>query len=110
LSIAGLSMTRRAVLQEDLLSSLKGFGRCCVRINRLVKVLDVSGERGQVRLRQAAPRWHCCPTFSIPKNLAQKAQREPSGYKVLWFAQQHLAYETITTSCGAMASGTVLFE
>ena len=31
-SIAGLPMTRRAVLQEELLTSLKGFGRYCVRI------------------------------------------------------------------------------
>lgn len=31
-SIAGLPITRRGVLQEELLTSLKGFGRYCVRI------------------------------------------------------------------------------
>ena len=75
-----------------------------------MEALHVSCERGQVRLRQAAPGRHCGPTFPIPKNLAQKVQREPSGSEVLWLSQQYLANKAITVSGCAMASGTVLFE
>src|ERR1035441_229858 len=103
-------MTRRAVLQEYLISMLEGFGRYRGDFSWLVKRLHIGCQRGQIVLRQGAPGGHGSATFPIPKDLAKQWQGKAGGRQVFWFAQEYLANQTITPSGCAVTSRTVLLK
>src|SRR5512133_290638 len=104
-------MARRAIDQEDFLPASQRFaGSGGAVFIRLVQALHKSSERGQVRLRQAAPGWHRGARFPIPKNLAQQLAREPGGGEIFGFPQKCRGNKAIPPASSTVAGRALFFK